>query len=481
LREDARPLNLLPVRSQPSRLVSRLVAVLALAVLATPALLLAHAHLLRSDPANDSVVAPPSAIRLWFSEAPDLRFSRVSVQDSAGREIEVGALSSIKPMGLQLALTGRLHGGPYVVQWITAASDGHRTNGTVRFRVRKDSAGAGAGAAAAPAVTVAPQVTVRVDTSAASRRPTRNSNAVFTPTEVVPMSTAVRWAEFVALLTVIGAIIFRLAVLPASKWPDALLADAADRTRRLAVAFAILYILATLTRALAQAQMLAVPVTSRLDGLRILVTSTHWGVAWAIGIVGAVVMFVGLMVARVGLPGWVIAALGVVAVTVSEALTGHSGASPHYLALAMAADVAHQLAAGGWIGGLACVVVAGLRTTRTLPDDEGRAAGSQLVRAYHASALECVALVLLSGIIAAFIRLNAFSQLWTTPYGSMLFRKLVFVAVVLGFGYFHWRRVVTPEWDADTRFRFARSATFELIVAAVVIAFTALLVSTQLP
>lgn len=475
------------MRSQPfrlaPRLASRVVALIALLTLGTPVLLFAHAHLLRSDPANNSTVAAPSEIRLWFSEEPDIHFSRITLRDSAGKEVQVGALSSIKQMGLSLALIGRLQPGPYALQWSTAASDGHQTSGTVHFRVKADSAGAAPAAPAtssAPSTTVGPQITVHIDSSGRSLS-TRNSNAIFTPTEVVPMSSALRWAEFVSLITVIGAIIFVLAVLPASKWSTELVGDASDRARRLAVAFAILFILATLTRAIAQSQLLAQPVTSRLDALHVLVTSTRWGVAWAIGIVGAVVTFVGLMVARAGRAGWVLAGLGVIAVTVSEALTGHSGASRHYLALAMAADVAHQLAAGGWIGGLACVVVAGLRTTRSLPDDEGRSAGSQLVRAYHSSALECVTLVLLSGIVAAWIRLNSFSDLWKTPYGSMLFRKLVFVVVVLGFGYFHWRRVVTPEWDADTRFRFARSATFELIFAAVVIAFTALLVSTQLP
>ena len=128
-----------------------------------------------------------------------------------------------------------------------------------------------------------------------------------------------------------------------------------------------------------------------------------------------------------------------------------------------------------------CVVAAGLPATRRLDDSDSRFAGTQLVRSYHQSAIECVALVVVSGIVASTLRLGAVSDLWTTAYGSMLFRKLVFVLVVLGFGLYHWRRVVIPEWDGDTRFRFARSAVIELVVGAVVLAFTALLVSAQLP
>ena len=86
-----------------------------------------------------------------------------------------------------------------------------------------------------------------------------------------------------------------------------------------------------------------------------------------------------------------------------------------------------------------------------------------------------------SGLIAAWLRLGAFSDLWTTDYGSMLFRKLVFVVVVLGFGAYHWRTAVIPEWNTKTANSFRRTAIVELVVTAVVIAFTALLVSTALP
>ncbi|HEX4684692.1 MAG TPA: copper resistance protein CopC [Gemmatimonadaceae bacterium] len=464
------------MRSQRFRLVSRALALLALAVLVTPALLLAHAHLVRSDPANDAVVSAPTEMKLWFSERPDLRFSRISLRDSTRNELEVGPLSAIEPMGLRVALLSRLHAGRYFVVWSTAASDGHMTQGTLRFRVRQDTS---ANAATAPAAAAqAP--------AAARRAPQRDANALVTPGSPVVMSSAVRWAEFMALLCVIGAIVFRLVILPASRWPEELAADSADRVRRLAVAFAILFAITTLTRALAQSELLAQPTASRFDALRTLVSGTRWGLAWSVGACGIVLAFIGLVaaratrVARAGLAGWIIASVGVVAITISEALTGHSGSSPH-LSLAMAADVAHQLGAGGWVGGLACVLVAGLPPTRRLSDTEAPLAGSRLVRAYHASALECVALVVASGILASCLRLHAFSDLWRTPYGSMLFRKLVFVAVVLGFGYFHWRRVVTRDWDSDTRFRFARSVVLELVAAALVVGLTALLVSTQLP
>src|SRR4029077_19581252 len=67
-----------------------------LAVLITPVLLFAHARLVRSVPPADGWVnAPPTAIRLWFSEAPELQFTTISLVDSAGAAISLGSPEAI--------------------------------------------------------------------------------------------------------------------------------------------------------------------------------------------------------------------------------------------------------------------------------------------------------------------------------------------------------------------------------------------------
>lgn len=95
--------------------------------------------------------------------------------------------------------------------------------------------------------------------------------------------------------------------------------------------------------------------------------------------------------------------------------------------------------------------------------------------------MQCVALLLITALIASWLRLSAFSDLWTTAYGSMLFRKIVFVIIALGFGYYHWRFMVKPEWSEATAGRFRRTAISELLTGAIILAFTALLVATALP
>jgi putative copper export protein len=211
-----------------------------------------------------------------------------------------------------------------------------------------------------------------------------------------------------------------------------------------------------------------------------LVRDTRWGHGWAIGAGGVLAIIIGLLAARRGAGGWTIAALGAVLFSLGQALTGHAASNSHG-ALAVSTDVVHVLGAGGWLGGLVVIVLSVLPATRRLGTAESIKAGSALVRSYHNAAVECVALVLLSAAVATWLRLPALSDLWTTPYGNMLLRKLFFVVVVLVFGLYHWRRVVTVDWADDTRGRFRRSAIVELMAGAVVVAFTALLISTALP
>jgi putative copper export protein len=210
------------------------------------------------------------------------------------------------------------------------------------------------------------------------------------------------------------------------------------------------------------------------------ITDTRWGHGWLTGALGAVLALLGLFGAARSTRAWFAVALGAVLICVSEALTGHAAALRH-TALSIATDVTHVLGAGAWIGTLFIMVGVGLPALGRMNPTDAPRAGSSLTRAYHTAAVDGVILVVLSGVIAAYLRLPAFNALWTTDYGSWLFRKLIFVLIALAFGAYHWRRVVTPEWTDDTRRRFGRSASAELVVGVVIIALTSMLVSTSLP
>jgi hypothetical protein len=48
-------------------------------------------------------------------------------------------------------------------------------------------------------------------------------------------------------------------------------------------------------------------------------------------------------------------------------------------------------------------------------------------------------------------------------------------------GAYHWRTAVVPDWTSKTGRSFRRTAIAELVLGAIIIAFTTLLISTALP
>jgi copper transport protein len=383
--------------------------------------------------------------------------------------MSIGAIASTTGMGITAPITTPLAAGRYSIVWRTAASDGHASSGRFSFVF--------APTATPPSDVSAPPTNAKRDTS--STKPI--SHEIVASGGESGYSIPVRWAELVAVLTIIGAVVFRLFVLPRAEWPAIAVADAADRARRLAGAVLFLFVIASVMRLVAESDLMPGASGARSSAILSMVQDTSWGHGWFMGAAGALVVLAGLIGSRTAASGWIVAGVGAVALCVGEALTGHAGSIVGHAPLGIAADVAHFLGAGGWLGGLACVVLCGLPALRVLDVPFRDVAGSRLARAYHRAATESVVVVVASALIAAWLRLNALSDLWTTAYGSMLFRKIIFVLILMCLGAYHWRKTVIPDWTATTARRFKLTATAELVVGAVVIAFTALLVSTALP
>ena len=449
------------VQTQLRNLAAKAAAlVLALvALLATPAALLAHTHLVRSEPAaNARLAASPASIELWFSEAPELKMTSLDLLDSAGTRIALGAVGG-SGVHLTAPIVGTLAPGRYTVVWKTAAADGHVSDGRFFFVVAASPAAAAAAPSVAPPAANVP-------------------NTVVETTPVATLPNAIRWAEYMALFIVLGAIVFRLVVLPRAAWPDAAAAEAADRARRFAQYALMLFLITTLMRLSAQSDL--VPFgDGRLAKMLLVVRNTHWGLGWAIGGAGVVVAGFGLSLARRGPAGWGIAAVGAIAMSVGESLTSHATSAVRYQPLAVATDFVHVAAAGAWLGGLALVLLAGFPSLASTGEPD--AAGSRLVRSFHQSAVESVTLVLASAIVSAWLRVGSWSDFADTLYGRVLFRKIVIAVIVLAIGAYHWRKTVVPDWVSSTSSRFRRTAIVELLVAAVVLGFTAVLVSSSLP
>jgi methionine-rich copper-binding protein CopC len=111
----------------------------ALALVALPNVAFAHAHLESALPAADSTVhAPlPDELRLDFTEAPELAFTKVTLAGPDGSAVETGPLSADPADATMLIvpLTGELPNGAVTVTWKAVAGDGHKSEGSYTFTV----------------------------------------------------------------------------------------------------------------------------------------------------------------------------------------------------------------------------------------------------------------------------------------------------------------------------------------------------------
>ena len=109
---------------------------LAFALAATSAF--AHAQLEKATPAVGSTVAPPSQIRLEFSEGVEPHFSGVTLTGAGGAAVPLGQakVEAGDQKVLIVPIAKALSPGAYTVHWHAVSVDTHHTQGTFEFTVK---------------------------------------------------------------------------------------------------------------------------------------------------------------------------------------------------------------------------------------------------------------------------------------------------------------------------------------------------------
>src|SRR6266496_1498612 len=106
-----------------------------------PAIASAHAILLRSDPAKDSVLSiAPKQVRMWFSEALNPAFSTAVVVNGENKRVDNrdARVSSTDQTEMDVTLQPNLPPAVYIVIWRTdSAADGHILRGSYIFSVAR--------------------------------------------------------------------------------------------------------------------------------------------------------------------------------------------------------------------------------------------------------------------------------------------------------------------------------------------------------
>jgi copper transport protein len=481
-------------------------------VILAPRAAFAHAHLVKSMPsAGARIAAAPHTIQLWFSEAPEAALTSITLTTADGRMIQLGKVMAVPDTSVSVmaTVTGVLAPGHYTVKWRTvAADDGHPSNGSFSFTIT---------AVGSATVTAAAVTAPRGGTTTALPAETNAEPAAASGMSVEsPVYVIVRCLSFMGLVLLVGVVAFRLLVLPrVGASPPVALARAGThevlaatmipQLATLGVVASLAVVVAAIGRLLAEQSVMAASMTM---GVTDIVRQTAWGSAWILQVGAAIIACAGFALARHNSTiGWGIAAIAALVLAVTPALSGHAAGMPHWRTFAVATDAIHVIAAGAWLGSLCALVFIGLpaalRTeSRNTPTGLSTGLSTNLMadvaNAFSPVALTFAAIVVLTGLVSAWLRLGSISALWRTSYGAVLLVKLALVGGVFAAGAFNWLRMrsalarsalghaASDSGDASNaasqaRARFQRSGTLELVFGALVIAATAVLVAMPTP
>jgi copper resistance protein D len=251
----------------------------------------------------------------------------------------------------------------------------------------------------------------------------------------VPM-IATRAIHFAATATVTGTLVFRAVVAnPVLRSQQA--AAKPFRTQTLHVAWIGLTITGlsgVIWLLLQAASMSGLPLreAASVEVLTTVLNDTQFGLVSEVRAALAIALVAGLVFDRFPLANRLAlaAALGLAA---AIACTGHAASTPGATGnVHLAADALHVLAVATWIGGLVSLVLL-LAAISGIPAMPGALLAHDATRRFSALGMLSVAILVLSGIVNAWILVGSFHALLVTEYGRILILKLVIFAFMLGF------------------------------------------------
>ncbi|MFN8486056.1 MAG: copper resistance protein CopC [Caldilineaceae bacterium] len=406
---------------------------LLLAIDFTPQRALAHARVLRSDPADSTVLAkPPKEVRVWFDTPFLPSFIAAQVLDVHGRAVgTVDAEQDRVDKNLLVLTLPDLTPGVYSVAYrVISADDAHFTQGRLVL-------GVGAGAA------------VKGNAAAADQRTDWAFGEVF-----------LRWLNFTTLAALIGALAMLAWVLRPAAQQAALSSGATfqivqQRVWGWAVLSGLLALLVGFALLAWQVIELAPPDAGVTQGLAAgwrFLSSSRWGALWF----ARQAILLGLTVATLlryrraqggtqAESTWFTSdgflALLALALLIGQALSSHALALPANLVPALLADLLHLAAASLWMGGLLALAVGLLPLLGRAKPASALGAEPEvyaLVRAgwrpFSRLAVASVLVLGLTGLYSLGRQVASLDALLTTLYGQALLAKMALVLLVGCFG-----------------------------------------------
>jgi copper transport protein len=420
-------------------------------VLATPVIGWAHASLVSSDPAANSLLhAAPSRVRLVFSEALEPSLGRISLVGSDGVVVKLAAAGDPHDVNALVApLAQPLRSGAYRIAWRVVSADGHPVDGSYVFTVELPADAATGAVPPAPMEPAPPPPSEMHDTH--------------------DMHDGVSWGPTLAGAPLVPALLRGLAVgtLMAAAGLIAFLAFVRDasgeRPRRPEALARWLSVAAVVLLVLHHAAWAINAYPEHRFGADML------GVMLTTGVGRAELLRSGL--ALLGVWGIVLARRPRLALPFSIAALLVSGYTGHATVLhpmwTTPAKAVHLVAGAVWLGGLLWLLAL------------ERADATRFEReAAHVSsaALSAVLLVTISGLVQTLLFLPSPLDLVRSAYGAISLAKIAGLLVLVGFGAHHKFRVLPAlAGDAGRSARFITSLRQEVVVMSIVVLLGGLL------
>jgi copper transport protein len=377
-------------------LLAVLLSVWFLAGVATAGPALAHAELVSTDPGEGARLAqPPAQVTLTFNEQVSLSAGYARVLGADGGRVDAGT-ASVNGAVVTVPLRRGLPEGGYLVTYRVVSADSHPVAGAYSFAVgNADLVPVGAAAAED-----------RTDPVVAAALP------------------ALRWVGFGGLALAVG-----VPVLVVLCWPAGW---ASGRLRRMAGWGAVAVVVSALLSFLVQGPYAAGSGLGSAFDPALLSATLGSEAGWAL--LARAVLAAALAAAL--RPAWrrarpletpelAAATMFAVGLVVAAAAIGHPVAGP-WPGLAVTVTTVHVGAMAVWLGGLTGLFGGVLR--------DGTAVGAvaTVLPRFSRLAFSAVVALVVTGIVQAVREVQSPTALVVTTYGWLLIAKLVLVLVILG-------------------------------------------------
>ncbi|MDQ3668930.1 MAG: copper resistance protein CopC/CopD, partial [Actinomycetota bacterium] len=365
-----------------------------------------HSTLLKTEPANDSIVdESPEEVVLHFDEGVESALGSVRVYDGNGERVDAEDIFRPSAESVGVKIDDELARGTYTVTWAVISADSDPISGAFVFHVEEPG----------------PQ-------------PSGIAAQVLedTPLAVSVIYTTGRFVDFILLLLCVGGVATVTIALRS--------ADQALRRRLYGLLAGVAAALAVVASAGLVFQAAAAGGMSIAEAARWSVVSsvaetrfgvfslTRAGIALALLVIALVLRRASARGERFALVAAIVAAAGLV---VTPGLSGHASVTGP---LSLASDFAHVLAAAAWTGGLAFLVLA-----LVLARENRWPLAARSVPRFSNMAVVSVAVLLVAGIVNGYLQVRAWRGLWETTCGLLLLSKVGLVLPLVGLGAYNNR------------------------------------------